>query len=121
MSQSEIQSDQKVLRPKVNKKSPSLISFAKMPERKIYETLRIMPESIYYGFDLRDIRKGLSKYEATKYLNELVMVNSVGKSGLHLISEMSGESQSIQAVSYQDLDLEAIDRSIEFGCLVNQD
>ena len=53
-----------------------------------------MPRSEYYGFDMREIRNKLNKYEATSYLYQLVIINSIKKSGLCLISEDSGESQS---------------------------
>ena len=65
-----------------------------------------MPKSEYYGFDMRYIRDELNRYEATSYLYQLVMINSIKESGLYLISEKSVESQSIQAVSHEDLDLE---------------
>ena len=88
-----------------------------------------MPKSEYYGFDMRYIRDELNRYEATSYLYHLVIINSIKKSGLCLISEDSGESQSnsvksgwsqiIQAVSHEDLSLESNDGSNESGCKVN--
>ena len=104
----EIIKHQEKLQPKKKKNIPSMQKFAGMTFRRIYQQLCTIPGSQYYGCRPQDLVSVINKSEATSYLYELIMLEVVDRSGLHLISEKSEESQSAKVQSYDSTSLKAI-------------
>ena len=79
-----------------------------MTFNRVYQQLCAIPGSQYYGCRPQDLVSVINKSEATRYLYDLIMLDVVDRSGLHLISEKSAESQSVQVQSYDSTSLKAI-------------
>ena len=70
---------------------PRLADLQAMRKGKMILLLCTLPTSLYRGFPTKDVNEILSKYDAVKYLGELIMKNEGNRSQFKPISENSND------------------------------
>ena len=72
--------------------------FGMMSENKVYNCLYGLPNSKYRGVKPDQLRYYVTYNEARRYLSELILVNDLNRSDLHLISEDNSSKEQESSI-----------------------
>ena len=78
---------------------PNLAALQGMQKRKMIMLLCTLPTSLYKNFRFQEVNKVLNKYDATKYLEGLIMKNEGNRSQFKPISENSNDDKKFSSKS----------------------